>query len=178
MSNEQKFEHLPGSLAVRVDPLQTLSDPLSFHHDAWGHLVLTDGTGQTYVDVAPVRLFPISDSKRWVSIGSSAGHELVCIEDPSALSSASYRALEDELGRREFAPTIDRILFVSSNTEPSEWTVETDRGRTKFILKTEDDIRRLGEYSVLIFDAHGIRYLIPDERNLDAYSKRVVEWYV
>jgi len=56
--------------------------------------------------------------------------------------------------------------------------VDTDRGPTRFVLKTEDDVRRLGPYRALIIDAQGVRYLIPDTRDLDAYGRRAVERYL
>ena len=42
--------------------------------------------------------------------------------------------------------------------------METDRGETTFLLDSEDDVRRLGDYKALFIDTHGIRYLIPDTR--------------
>ena len=84
----------------------------------------------------------------------------------------------DELSRREFVPVIQRIIRVSSNTEPSEWDVETDRGRTRFVLETEERVRRLNRNQVTIEDSNGIRYLVSDVAGLDAKSRRIVEWYV
>jgi hypothetical protein len=63
-------------------------------------------------------------------------------------------------------------------SEPTEWDVETDRGLTRFILNSEDDIRRLGEGRALLVDAHGIRYLIPRLDSLDPFSRRVLERYL
>jgi hypothetical protein len=120
-----------------------ISGPFGLTHDARGRLVLIDSTGARHVDVMPVRLFPISDAHHWISICDSNGRELAYVEDPATLSAASKQALLEELNRREFIPHIDQIIHVSSNIEPSEWTVETDRGRTRFILKNEDDVRRL-----------------------------------
>jgi hypothetical protein len=82
------------------------------------------------------------------------------------------------LERREFVPIVKRIISVSGNSEPCQWQVETDRGLTSFILKDENDVRRLGENSVLVVDSYGIRYLIPDRKTLDAHSRRIIEWYV
>jgi len=86
--------------------------------------------------------------------------------------------LKLELARREFVPVIDRIVRVSGNTEPCEFVVETDRGSTKFVLKSEDDVRRIGDHQIIIIDAHGTRYLIPDLRTVDTKTRRIIEWYV
>ena len=73
---------------------------------------------------------------------------------------------------------VRRIVRISAPVEPSEWEVETDRGRTRFVLNSEDDVRRLSDHRALIFDAHGIRYLIPDLRALDGTSRRLLERYL
>ena len=86
--------------------------------------------------------------------------------------------LDEELARREFVPVIERIVRVSGTSEPCEWTVQTDRGPTRFVLKSEDDVRRIGDGQILIVDAHGTRYQIPDIKSVDAKSRRIVEWYV
>jgi hypothetical protein len=148
------------------------------HVDRWGRLVYIDEAGAEYPDVVPVRAYPITDPGQWVVICDAEGRELRCIEDPTTLPAAVRTTLEDELARREFVPQIRRVIQVSSYLEPAEWDVETDRGRTRFVLKTEDDVRRLGPYSALLLDSQGIRYLVPDTRNLDAYGRRAVDRYL
>ena len=128
--------------------------------------------------MVPVRAFPITDTGRWVILCDAEGRELRCIEDPATLPAAVRTTLEDELARREFVPQIRRVIQVSSYLEPAEWDVETDRGRTRFVLKTEDDVRRLGPYSALLLDSQGIRYLVSDTRNLDPYGRRAVDRYL
>ena len=67
---------------------------------------------------------------------------------------------------------------VSSRSEPSQWEIDTDRGRTHLVLKNSEDVRRLGERRAVIRDDQGIRYLIPDWTRLDAYSRRILERYL
>lgn len=151
---------------------------LDLRLDPWGRLVLTDGQGLTHIDVIPIRAFPISDPERWISLCDGEGRELACIPDLSALPKEARDPLTQVLGWREFVPVIRRVVQVSSHLEPAEWEVETDRGPTRFVLKTEDDVRRLGPYSALIQDAQGIRYRVPDTRHLDPYSRRAVDRYL
>jgi hypothetical protein len=75
-------------------------------------------------------------------------------------------------------PQVRRILEVRGAVEPTEWEVETDRGPARFVLNSEDDVRRLGEDRALILDAHGIRYLIPSLSALDGRSRRLLERYL
>jgi Domain of unknown function (DUF1854) len=146
--------------------------------DAWGQLMLIDAEGVRHMNVSPVLMFPISDSSHWVSLVGGDGHEIVCLEDPQQLATDVRAVLEEELARREFVPIIERITWVSGNSEPCEWRVETDRGPTQFVLKSEEDVRRIGPHQILIVDSKGIRYQIPDLREVDTKSRRIVEWYV
>lgn len=86
--------------------------------------------------------------------------------------------LDADLRRREFTPIVTRIVHMSALTEPSRWDVETDRGRTQFLLGAEEDVHRLDEHRAIIMDTHGVRYLIPDIRALDAHSRRVMERFL
>ncbi len=146
--------------------------------DATGQLVLVDAHGIEHVGVEPVRGFPISDPDRGISICDAEGRELVWIEDAVTLAPEARVALEQALARREFVPTIRRILAVPADTEPTEWEVETDRGPTRFQLNTADDVRRLGPNRALVIDAQGIRYLLSDIRQLDAASRRILDQYL
>ena len=140
--------------------------------------MLIDATGRRHTGVEPVRSFPISDPQHWISIVDNEGRELVLIEDLAMLPPAVRTVLEEDLARREFVPNISRIIKVSTDAEPAEWTVETDRGPTRFLLNSGDDIRRLSPHSALVIDVHGTRYLIQDTRKLDALSRRFLERYL
>lgn len=157
-------------------PLPSLNFGLS--HDAFGRLVLVDAQGQRHVGVEPVRAFPISNPENWISLCDAEGRELAAVETLDQLPQPTRQVLQQELSRREFMPRIQRIVRVSAIAEPSEWDVETDRGITTFTLNSEDDVRRLGPHQALIIDAHGIRYLIGDTRQLDSASRRVLERYL
>jgi Domain of unknown function (DUF1854) len=148
------------------------------YHDEWGQLVLIDADGVRHVGIIPQRMFPFSDPDKWLSLLDPRGHEIVCIENMSELSPAALEVLQIDLSRREFVPVITRIIRVSSILEPCDWVVETDRGRTQFVLKAEEDVRRLGPNQALVVDASGIRYLIRDFEKMDAASQTVLERYV
>jgi hypothetical protein len=155
-----------------------VSGSFGLAHDSWGRLVLTDSSGRRYVGVEPVRAFPISDPKHWISIVDAEGRELVLIEDVAKLPAELQTVLEEDLARREFVPHIRRVLKVTTDADPSEWHVETDRGPTRFLLNSNDDIRRLSATSALLIDVHGTRYLIEDTRKLDSASRRFLERFL
>ena len=151
---------------------------LPLHHDAWGRLVFTDVAGAAHVGVEPVRAFPISEPNRGIAILDSHGRELAWVENLESLSPEQRKFLEGELSRRHFLPIVTKLHAVEGIADPTTWDVETDRGRTKFQVKNEEDIRRVAGSRVVIVDTHGIRYLMPDYRKLDAASRRLLERYI
>ncbi|MCU0711043.1 MAG: DUF1854 domain-containing protein [Pirellula sp.] len=159
---------------------ESWSEPklIRFELDALGQLTLL-GRGDARVEnVRPIRLFPLSRPDDWIAILDATGREICCIEEMGMLEPDQRTTLEQELEKREFVPIVKRIVWVSGNSEPCEWKVETDRGSTSFILNDEKDVRRLSDQGVLVVDSFGIRYMIPNRNQLDSYSRRVVEWYV
>ena len=82
------------------------------------------------------------------------------------------------LGAHEFRPRILRLRSVSTFSTPSTWQVDTDRGPTTFVLKGEEDIRRLPDGALLISDSHGIGYRLADPRALDRRSRRLLERFL
>ena len=151
---------------------------MNISRNAFGRLVFVDANGQEHVGVNPVRAHPISAPDDGLSLIGGDGHELLWIPRLSALPSNERQLIEEELAAREFTPTIQRIAKVSTFSTPSQWSVETDRGPTQFILKTEEDIRRLGDGRLLIGSSHGISFMVPDRFALDRASKRILERFL
>jgi hypothetical protein len=151
---------------------------LALHYDARGQLTLTDAAGRQHVGVRPVRAFPISDPARGLAICDADGRELVWVESLDELPEPQRWLLEEDLARRQLMPVIVRVVNITAPTEPSGWEVETDRGPTRFVVQSEDDIRRLSGDRALVVDAHGIRYLIPDTRGLYRACQRLLERYL
>ncbi len=146
--------------------------------DRWGQLAVTLPDGTRHEQVRPQRLFPYTGREGWISLVSPKGAEVVLIRDLSEISKGDREILEVELSEREFVPVLKRIVSFSGMLEPCEWVVDTDRGRVKFVLQKEEDVRRLGPDKALVIDAVGVRYLVPKISDLDAYSRRTLELYV
>ena len=146
--------------------------------NAFGRLVLSDAEGIEHVGVVPVRAFPIAAPDEGLSLVSATGRELVWLERLGDLSPAQRALIDDELAAREFVPEILRLHEVSSFSTPSNWKVDTDRGATQFVLKGEEDIRRIGRTMLLIADNHGLQFLVRDFAALDRHSKRLLERFL
>lgn len=146
--------------------------------NAFGRLVFTSPDGQAQEGVVPVRAFPIAAPDQGVALIDSQGHELAWIERLADLPDKLRTLIEAELSSREFMPEIKRILEVSSFATPCTWHVETDRGVTAFILKGEENIRRLIPLALLITESHGIHFLIRDRFALDHHSRKILDRFL
>ncbi len=158
-----------------------MSEPQSLHHpllsrDAFGRLQLQTAAG--LLPVNPVRAHPISAPEAGISLVGADGHELAWVAQLAELPEPVRSLLREELAAREFQPELQRILKVSTFSTPSQWTVQTDRGETDFILKTEEDIRRLGEGRLLITASHGVQFQLRDRFALDRASRRILERFL
>lgn len=148
------------------------------HRNAFGLLVLTAADGQMHEGVVPVRAFPIAAPDEGLALVNADGRELAWIASPAMLPDDIRKLLEEELASREFLPEIRSIRHVSSFATPSTWEVETDRGATSFVLKGEEDIRRIAHSTLLIADSHGIQFLIKDFQTLDKASRKVLDRFL
>ena len=145
----------------------------------FGKLVLTNASGERFEGVVPVRAFPIQSPEDGISLVSTDGKEVAWVDLLSDVPQPAQDLIRAELATREFMPVIGRIVSVTSYSTPCTWTVETDRGNTEFVLRGDEDIRRIGkDNALLIADAHGIQYLVRDQFAMDAHSKRVLDRFL
>ena len=158
---------------------QELQTDFQLVRTPFGELVWTGPQGQQVSGVMPVRAFPIQAPQDGIALVDPDGHEVAWFPQLDAIPQPARGLMEEELARREFMPVVQRVVSVSGFSTPCTWTVETDRGRTEFVLRGDEDIRRIGSaHALLIADAHGINYLVPDQFALDAYSKRVLDRFL
>jgi hypothetical protein len=148
------------------------------HRDPFGKLVMTDADGQVFEGVAPVRAFPIQSPDEGISLVLGDGKEVAWIDRLDAMPEPARGLLREELEGREFMPEIARVKSVSSFATPCTWYVDTDRGETQFVLKGEEDIRRIGAASLLIADNHGIHFLIRDMFNIDKTTRKILDRFL
>ena len=145
--------------------------------NAFGKLVFADANG-VHEGVVPVRAFPIGAPDTGIAIVDVDGHELAWINRLEDLPADTRALLQEELKSREFLPVISRIRHVSTFAVPSTWEVDTDRGVTSFVLKGEEDIRRIAGAALLIADSHGVQYLIRDQGALDKGSRKLLDRFL
>ena len=146
--------------------------------NSFGRLILTTADEQVYEGVAPVRAFPIQAPDDGIAMVNADGQEVGWIDRLSDLSATVRALVEDELAGREFMPEISRISHVTSFATPCTWHVETNRGETNFVLRGEEDIRRIGPSTLLVVDIHGIHFLIRDMLVLDKHSRKILDRFL
>ncbi len=143
-----------------------------------GRLRVQTADGITHEPVTAVRAYPIQTPNANISLVGPSGHEVAWIAALAELPTQQRELIEQELHQREFMPVIQRLLEVSSFATPSAWTVETDRGRCKFILKGEEDIRKLNRTTLLVLDSHGVQFMIRDPQSLDKHSRKLLDRFL
>jgi len=150
---------------------------MKLRHDSFGRLLLTLDDGVEVCGVVPVRCFPFTAPQDHVAFLDEKAREVFHLRTIAELDEPTRKVLEEDLARREFIPLIKEIISISPGAEPTEWCVDTDRGETRFLLPSEDNVRRLGPHGAVISDAHGIRFRILDTRTLDPVSRRLLAQY-
>lgn len=146
--------------------------------NTFNHLVLVTADGTVHENVSPVRSFPIQAPDEGISMVLQDGQEVAWIDKLADVPNAIRNLVAEELAGREFMPQITLIESVSSYATPCTWHVKTDRGDTAFVLKGEEDIRRIGQASLLIADNHGIHFLIRDMYSLDKHSRKILDRFL
>jgi hypothetical protein len=155
-----------------------MTTTFSLSRNQFGRLTLTTAGGEIFEDVAPVRAFPIQSPQDGISMMCSDGREVAWIDQLSALPDSIKNLVDEELQTSEFMPEIVRILSVTSYATPCTWHVETDRGEANFVLRGEEDIRRIGRTMLLVADTHGIHFLIRDMSTLGKQSRKILDRFL
>jgi hypothetical protein len=145
----------------------------------FGKLILTNAQGERFQGVVPVRAFPVQSPEDGISMVSLDGQEVAWIDQLKEVSQPAQGLIQEELATREFMPVIQKIVSVTSFSTPCTWRVETDRGDTEFVLRGDEDIRRIGANgALLVADSHGIQYLVRDHTALGATSRKILDRFL
>lgn len=154
--------------------------PVAFEltRNSFGQLILTQPDGRMVQGVVPVRAFPVQSPEQGIALMDTDGHEVVWLDALSDVPQPAQGLIRDALESREFMPEIQAIVSVSSFSTPCTWVVKTDRGDTQFVLRGDEDIRRLAGQTLLVSDSHGIHFLIRDLEKLDKDSRKILDRFM
>ena len=146
--------------------------------DAFGRWVLLMPDGTCHAPVTALRAYPVSAPHEGVAFMDADGHEILWIDTLAHLPETLRLQVVQALDEREFLPEILQLTAVSSFATPSTWSVQTDRGATQFLLKGEEDIRRLTGTVLLINDANGVQFMIRDLAAMDKHSRKLLDRFL
>ena len=153
-------------------------NPFELHRDAFGRWVMDMPDGTRHVPVTALRAYPVSAPDEGVALMDADGHEIFWINQLKQLDEPLRSQVIQALNEREFLPEILQLTEVTSFATPSTWSVRTDRGDTQFLLKGEEDIRRLTGTVLLINDANGVQYMIRDLAAMDKHSRKLLDRFL
>lgn len=162
--------------AYHLEQELTLLDPgrIRMRRDGFTDLIL-EYRGERQ-PVTAHRAFPLTATGQFIILKNEDGAEIGAIRDIATLDEESREILETDLERTYFAPVILQVNKLEENFHVPKWDVETDRGHRVFEVRSRRrDIRILPEGRILLRDADGNRYEIPDYRKLDPVSRAFVE---
>lgn len=172
-----------GDEATDVPPVPELGDMTGWlvapdHVRIWEddfkvlHVAVGD---ETFADVRPRRVFPLSSKADYVSFMSDKGKEVLLLARPPKLDRKSRRVLEHALARTYYSARILRVYEIKESMGVSHWKVLTDRGFAAFeVVDRNSHIRCLPPARYLIMDADGNRFEIENLADLDAHSQAEV----
>lgn len=151
---------------------------MRLERNAMGRWVWTAADGRRHEQVVVVRAYPVTAPEQGVGIMDAEGHELAWFDRLDQVAQPLQNLLREAVSEREFLPEIQRLKSVSSLVTPSVWTVQTDRGEARFMLKGEEDIRRLTGKTLIVSDIDGVQYLIRDPLALDRHSRKLLDRFM
>jgi hypothetical protein len=148
---------------------------VKFWHDEEGRFCASiEGEG-VFVNVKPIRNFPIQAKDRLISLLDENDNEIAILTTVHGLDPQSREALESELSKRYFVPVIQAIHHIEGRFGITRWFVTTDKGERVFDVRERSDVRYYPGRRVVIRDADGNLYEIPDYAQLDPYSRMLLE---
>lgn len=124
-----------------------------------------------------LRVTPLENPDRYISVFESEanGRDVGMIRNWRALDRESRAIVEAELERRYLYPVLQRIVSAKMLFGLTIAVFETDRGVREVTLRdVRDNAVYIGVSRILLTDAEGNRYDIPDADALDPTSRALL----
>lgn len=134
-----------------------------------------------YPRVNVVRMFPFSDSEKFISIRNAEGkqEEIGIVEDLESFSPGVQKLLREQLSLRYFTPIIKKVRNIKDDSGYSYWDVETDRGACKFTVKMGGkSVSHLSQERVLITDIDENRFEIEDVSKMTPAERKKLDLFL
>ncbi len=169
-------DNKPVTIPKRKDPptLRYLDpEQVRVYHAPGGRVYCTIAEEVTLLDPRFVRVRPLDDPDKYISIRETdpgRGKEYGLLRNWRGLDAESRALVQADLDRRYEMPVLQRITALKDFGGVSVCTFETDRGTREVTLRdARDNVVYLGA-RILLTDAEGNRYDIPNTAALDPRS--------
>ena len=140
-------------------------------------LVEKDGTAVENLE--PRQLFPLSNTKMYITLLDENEREVALVRDLAELDAASAKALQECFAEHYRIPQITAVLSTEEKFGKLSFSVETNYGRTTFTIRSRHtDIKSTKSGRILMRDTDDNRYEIDDWHLLDAHSRRLLFSYL
>lgn len=154
---------------------------VAIESDRQGALCVIAG-GSREVGVCAVRAFPAIHEREFISLRraghSGRGSEVGMIDALERWPQDAQQAMLQSLGRRYFLYRIQEIRQIITKGNLLEMDVSTDSGAAKFHLdKPGEGSQSFGRNGLLLTDARGNYYVIPDRHALPKRQQRLLNLY-
>jgi hypothetical protein len=131
--------------------------------------------GETYQDLEPRRLFPLSGLTRYITLLDTDKKEVAIVRDLSLLDADSRIALQQCLDEFYMIPKIYRVISITDKFGIITWHCQTNHGERSFVIKNRNsDIKSLYDGRVLLRDSNDNRYEIENVALLDKRSQHLL----
>jgi len=122
-----------------------------------------------------IRAFPLTMPWRYIILIDENDREVGLLRDLGDLDETSMKVLKDELERVYFIPKIKKIHRIKEEFGVLIWETETDKGPRRFEVTSRRDVKKMGKRRIIVRDADGNLYDIPDYADLDQKSIILLE---
>jgi hypothetical protein len=140
-----------------------------------GGVDLIFANGKSFSNIKIVCAAPLSQRRRYICFLDSAGEEICMIRDLSELAAEDRPLAEKELRIRYITTVIRRVFSMRCEAGTLYLQTDTERGLRELIVQNSDEnVRWLTDYCVLLIDADGSRFEIPDIRVLGQRMARMI----
>ncbi len=150
---------------------------LKLFHQPKDRLRLTVGEEKSYITVKPAWAAPLSFPNQFLALLDGKGNEILTLHEPATdLEPSSYNALMEEVKKRYLTSQIVKIEEAKVEFGATYWHVVTERGQRDFVTQSlQENAQWLNDHHLLLIDVDGNRFEIPDVKNLDPVSVKLIE---
>ena len=132
-----------------------------------------------YKRVRLLRTLPLGRPFEYISVTDMDKKEIGIIRDIREFSREEKEIIENDLADRYYCPEISEIISVKEKMGFLYFDVSIDGYKKTFAVKDiSRNIKQLDSGAVLVSDADGNRFVIPDLNRVKSKSRRQIEPYL